>query len=526
MGLQVENHPWLALIYVGVNQGSIILIIIDSLDIVSPCKYKQRLTNNFNYITDNEDVDEDDEDFEFSGTDEVEEAEEGDDDECIDNEIHAGKIFATIREIELAYKRYGKRLGFAVRKKTHRKNGEGFIRSVSYCCNRQGKPSVNRNPAKQNKTNRCGCKAGLTARLINGDKWEVSTFHALHNHLVVSPSKIRMMPCYRDVPPNVKHRLDAYDQSGIKMHKSYISIVNDHRGYNNMTCTEKDCRNIIKELRALRLGEGAATAIIRYFMNKVSQKSNEHLDFYYAVDVDEEKHLKNVFWADSWCREAYKEFGDVVSFDTTYLTKKYNMPFAPFVGVNHHGQSILLGCGLLSDEQEETFVWLFNEWMKCMSGCPPRAIITDQAKAMQNAIKIVFPAARHRWCIWHIMSKVPEKFAMYSKREKIISTLQELIYDTQTPAEFETRWQKMLQKYSLEANKWLSDLYDDKERWIPCFVNDIFWAGMSSTQRSEGMNAFFGGFLQPKTSLKQFVEQFEQALRKEVEKSWLQMPSH
>ncbi|KAI3932604.1 hypothetical protein MKW98_012575, partial [Papaver atlanticum] len=139
---------------------------------------------NFDYITDNEDVDEDNEDFEFSGTEEVEEANEGDDDESIDNEIHAGKIFTTTREIELAYKRYGKRVGFAVRKKTHRNNEAGFIRSVSYYCNRQGKPIENKNPAKQNKTNKYGCKAGLTARLIQGDKWEVSTFDALHNHLV------------------------------------------------------------------------------------------------------------------------------------------------------------------------------------------------------------------------------------------------------------------------------------------------------------------------------------------------------
>jgi len=49
------------------------------------------------------------------------------------------------------------------------------------------------------------------------------------------------------------------------------------------------------------------------------------------------------------------DFGDVVSFDTTYLTNKYDMRFAPFVGVNHHGQSILLGCGLLSLEDTSTF---------------------------------------------------------------------------------------------------------------------------------------------------------------------------
>ena len=60
------------------------------------------------------------------------------------------------------------------------------------------------------------------------------------------------------------------------------------------------------------------------------------------MDINEEGRLRNVFWADARSRAAYEEFGDVVTFDTTYLTNKYDMPFAPFVGVNHHGQSILL----------------------------------------------------------------------------------------------------------------------------------------------------------------------------------------
>ena len=60
--------------------------------------------------------------------------------------------------------------------------------------------------------------------------------------------------------------------------------------------------------------------------------------------------LRNVFWADARSRTAYQEFGDVITFDTTYLTNKYDMPFAPFIGVNHHGQSTLLGCGLISSE--------------------------------------------------------------------------------------------------------------------------------------------------------------------------------
>ena len=68
------------------------------------------------------------------------------------------------------------------------------------------------------------------------------------------------------------------------------------------------------------------------------------------MDLDDEYRLRNVFWADGRSRAAYKVFGDVVTFDTTYLTNQYRMPFAPFVCVNHHGHSILFSCGLISNE--------------------------------------------------------------------------------------------------------------------------------------------------------------------------------
>jgi len=115
--------------------------------------------------------------------------------------------------------------------------------------------------------------------------------------------------------------------------------------------------------------------------------------------LDNDDHLKNIFWADGKSREAYKEFGEVVTFDTTYLTNKYDMFFVPFVGVNHHGHSILLGCGLILKEDRETFVWLFSKWLECMDGCAPHEIIIDQDRAMKNAIQIVFSNTRHRWCL-------------------------------------------------------------------------------------------------------------------------------
>ncbi|XP_038701831.1 protein FAR-RED ELONGATED HYPOCOTYL 3-like [Tripterygium wilfordii] len=173
--------------------------------------------------------------------------------------------------------------------------------------------------------------------------------------------------------------------------------------------------------------------------------------------------LRNLFWTDPRTSAAYEEFDDVVTFDTTYLTNKYDMPFAPFVGVNHHGHSILLGCGLISSEDTKTFVWLFKIWLACMGGVAPQGIITDQDRAMKNAIQVVFPNTRHRWYLWHIMKKVPEKLGSYRDYNDIKKLSTKAVYDSR-----------------------------------------------SST--------FFDGYVHSKTTLKQFVEQYENALRKKVEK--------
>ena len=175
----------------------------------------------------------------------------------------------------------------------------------------------------------------------------------------------------------------------------------------------------------------------------------ENDGFFFSLDLDEEGRLNNVFWADPRSRAAYKDFGDVVTFDTTYLTNKYDMPFAPFIGVNHHGHSILLGCWLISHEDTETFMWLFDTWLSCIFGSPSLGIITYQYRAMKNAIEIVFPNTRHQWCLWHILKKVSEKLGRYAKYHAIRFPLQAVVYDSQTPIEFEEAWHDILDKYNL-----------------------------------------------------------------------------
>ncbi|XP_073138623.1 protein FAR1-RELATED SEQUENCE 5-like [Henckelia pumila] len=435
-----------------------------------------------------------------------------------DSEIEpkVGMKFKNENEVFEFYKRYVYHVGFSVRKRTSQKNNKGVVTFIAFTCSREGCRGSNTSTTlKPQPNSQIGCKVRLSACSDATGVWRNTGVYLEHNQLI-SPSKSRVFRCYRQLNAHVKRQLEVNDIAGIPLHKSYNSVVVEKGGYENITFIEKDCRNYIDKVRKLRLGEGDAAAFQAYF----SKMQSLCPGFFFSLDLDDEGRLKNVFWADNRSRQAYKKFGNVVTFDTTYLTNKYGMPFAPFVGVNHHGQPTLLGCSILSNEDTKTFVWLLKIWLECMKFQTPQGIITDQDRAMQNAIEVVFPNKKHRWCLWHTLQKLSEKFGYHSQKASIFSSIHELVYESQSADEFEQGLFSMLDMYELKNNDWLIGLFWERIHWVPCFLRTLFWAGMSTTQWIEGRNAFFDGYVHSKTSLKQFMEQYEQALRIKVEKEF------
>ncbi|RYR18029.1 hypothetical protein Ahy_B03g062662 [Arachis hypogaea] len=78
-------------------------------------------------------------------------------------------------------------------------------------------------------------------------------------------------------------------------------------------------------------------------------------EIFFELELEEDQSIKLAFWTDVRSRAAFEYFGDVISFDTTYNTNRYNLVCGSFVGVNHHGQSTLLGCSLMKNEEIESF---------------------------------------------------------------------------------------------------------------------------------------------------------------------------
>ncbi|XP_021765417.1 protein FAR-RED ELONGATED HYPOCOTYL 3-like [Chenopodium quinoa] len=206
------------------------------------------------------------------------------------------------------------------------------------------------------KTKKCGCGVELYASVNEQGNWVVRRVKLEHHGHIVTPRKSK------DVSMHCKHEL---------------MVKNKHLV--NQTCAarksrvKKDLENAVVDHKKLELTESDANGMIEYF-NKMSA---ENQNFFHLCRFGKDGALQDVVWVDTRSRAAYKEFGDVVYFNSTYLTNKFHLPFAVFIGVNHHGQSILLGYALISPKTAETYEWVMWTWLHYMGGKAPISILTD-----------------------------------------------------------------------------------------------------------------------------------------------------
>ncbi|KAI9111169.1 hypothetical protein K1719_017780 [Acacia pycnantha] len=51
---------------------------------------------------------------------------------------------------------------------------------------------------------------------------------------------------------------------------------------------------------------------------------------------------------------------------------------------------------------------------------------------------------------------------------------------------FEMRWQKMINRFELKDNGLVLSLFEDRKKWVPTYMQDVFLAGMSTAEREIG----------------------------------------
>ncbi|XP_026420455.1 protein FAR1-RELATED SEQUENCE 5-like [Papaver somniferum] len=296
------------------------------------------------------------------------------------------------------------------------------------------------------------------------------------------------------------------DTSGIAPRETMELLSRQVGGRQNVGFTNVDYKNYLRSKRTIRMKTGDTSGVLEYLQRMQSNDPN----FFYAIQVDEDDLITNIFWDDARMMVDCDYFGDVVSFDTTHRKNKDGRPFAMFVGVNNHRKTVIFGASLLYDETSETYMWLFDTFAETMSGKKPKCIFTDQDEAMAKALTSQWPESCHRLCIWHMFQNAAKHLSHeFHKFNDFTKFFNKCVYNYEDEEEFTDAWKKMLAKYDLNNNVSLNTLFSLREKWALVYGRDNFCAEMTTTQRSENLNSVIKKYISYKYDLVLFFEHFQ-----------------
>ncbi|KAI4345537.1 hypothetical protein L6164_012650 [Bauhinia variegata] len=387
-----------------------------------------------------------------------------------------GKEFSSANEAYQFYHAYAVYAGFRIRiGQLFRSKNDGLITSRRFVCAKEGfqHPS------------RVGCGAYLRIKRQPSGKWVVDRLQKDHNH--------KLEPEQED------------GQNGIPASNILREEVNS--GLGNSNFFKIDNYTIPKRSRENHIKSDWYSLLSEYFQARQAEDTG----FFYAMEIDN-GNCRSIFWSDGRSRYSCSQFGDVIVLDSSYRTDVYMVPFATFVGVNHHKQPVLLGCALIADESEESFTWLLRTWLRAMSGRQPVSIVADQDVAIQRAIAKVFPGTHHRFSLWQIKAKEQENLGRLG--EGFTNDYEKCVYHSQTADEFDATWNALLNKYGLKDSAWVQEMYEKRASWVPLYLRSTFFAGIPM---NECVESYFGTLLNAHTPLTEFISRYERGLERRRE---------
>jgi zinc finger SWIM domain-containing protein 3 len=413
-----------------------------------------------------------------------------------------GMIFKTKEDAWLFWTAYGGCEGFEVRKRySNVSKVDGKVTSCKYVCAKEGKrQNGQREVVKKcfRAETRTGCYARMCIQLDReSGNFEVTDVVLEHNHLLHLPQTRHLMVSQRKISELQAFEIEAADDSGIMPKAAYELATRQVGGPLNLGYTCRDHRNLLQSKRQRELAFGQAGSMLKYFHEKVA----ENLSYQYAMQLDCEEDIANIFWADAKMMLDYAHFGDVVTFDTTFGTNKEYRPFGVFLGLNQFRETTIFGAALMFDETFDSFQWLFATFLTAHNGRQPRTIFTDQDTAMGKAVEAVFTESYHGLCTFHIMQNAVKHLSPIKGEAKddggekdeaenkdgveekdedeelhILTDFSACMYGYEEKAEFEEAFDNM--RCKVHKQTWLDSIYKVKKKWAECFMRYVFSLGV------------------------------------------------
>ncbi|PKA52635.1 Protein FAR1-like sequence 5 [Apostasia shenzhenica] len=427
------------------------------------------------------------------------------------SEPKVGLVFHSEEQAYNFYNSYAKRKGFSVRKGHLSRRKDGSIRDRHYLCSNEGtrqehRTHVTKKPRALERTN---CLARIEFKVSRDNIWTISKYIDEHNHLLASPNKIHMLRSHRAKVPPHRAFINESDYVGIKPVQTCALAEKLHDAESSVLLYKSQNYYLLQSNRTRDLEKGD----LQFLLDFLKSKQSEDPTFCYAVQLDEKDRPTNFFWTDARSIFDYSCFGDSVLFDTTYRASSYDIPFAPFIGINHHKQVIIFGAALILDESMESFTWLFRTFLAAMSGKQPKTIFTDQCSALSRAISMSMPETFHQLCLWHVLVNAPKIVPhVFSREPSFEKDFEKCLFESCSEAELCKAWEHLISKYNLMNISWLEDLYAAREMWSYVYCKNSFNATMTTKEWRETVDNNFKMLFYRKLPPPKFMVQYHRAL--------------
>lgn len=215
------------------------------------------------------------------------------------------------------------------------------------------------------------CKARLKL-LRDGDRWYVRDFVRDHNHpLSESCCEKREWKSHKRLDPYTLDVIRSLHMNNVTQTKIRCVVGSMFGSLQDAPCTKRSVRTICNKIARKKMDDDVSKTVQLF-----KQMKADDPDFQWSAELGPNNTIQTLMWCSGKNVQQYACLGDVITFDTTYCTNIYKMPFGLFVGVNNHFQTIIFAGVLMKYETTESFKWVFNEFLQLMRGEPPQTVLT------------------------------------------------------------------------------------------------------------------------------------------------------
>ncbi|KAH6780136.1 hypothetical protein C2S52_011373 [Perilla frutescens var. hirtella] len=350
---------------------------------------------------------------------------------------------------------------------------------------KEGKESKNsKTSSRETGSKRIGCPFCLKGHYLpEFNQWMLEVACGVHNH---PQAKYLEGHAYAGRLTSDEEKLVASLSSSHTHPKQILAAI--QRSFPNNKSTIKTIYNVRSRNKYV---EHAGRSQMQYLLGKLE----EYGYYQYTRWCPQTDTVKDMFYVHPTSVKLLRAFPGVLLKDCTYKTNMYRLPLFEIVGVTSTSMTFSVACAYLEGEKEDNYIWALTVLKGLMDQSTlPSVIVTDQERALMNAIEVTFPTARHFLCRWHINKNITanfkKKFRTKDQWESFLSAWNLVVL-----AETEARYGEMLRRFQEDYATNPTVIVPYKERFVSYWTNRVMHFDNTTTCWAEGAHAKLKRFL-------------------------------